>query len=671
MMVHQRVGREVCGDLRVAQAREWLVTNGRGGYASGTIAGALTRRYHGLLVAALAPPVERRLVVAKCEIDILYDGARYALATNCWVDGDVAPQGYRLCESFALVDGVPTWTYACGDALIEQSIAMPRDRDSTAVALRVVRARSALTLTGRILVADRDHHGGALPAPAEFSVTCDSSNGATIRLPLCGRTLYADAPDACFEAASERYTGFALAREAERGLQAVDDYAYLLRFTQELAPGTSGGCVVSLDAASPDLPQAIVERAAGEYRARVASQPTPLLGRLAAAADAFIVRRDAVSGAGTTVIAGYHWFADWGRDTMIALPGLTLRTGRPQVAREILLTFSRAVDGGMLPNRFPDDGSPPEYNTVDAALWFIDAVRAYVAATGDAGFLSDVFPALEAIVDGYAGGTRFGIRLDGDGLITAGVPGVQLTWMDARVGDVVVTPRIGKPIEINALWYAGLRALETLAPLAGRSATRYAQLAASCAAGFTRFWNPQRGFCFDVLDGPGGNDPALRPNQLFALALHAGLFDAGRARAIVDACARELVTSHGLRTLAPSDPAYRGAYGGDPLARDGAYHQGTVWPWLMGPFVRAHLAVYGDIALARTFVAPLVDALGAYGLGTLAEIFEGDPPHAPRGAIAQAWSIAELITALTDIDAYALRSNGAASDASRGAGEGA
>jgi predicted glycogen debranching enzyme len=305
----------------------------------------------------------------------------------------------------------------------------------------------------------------------------------------------------------------------------------------------------------------------------------------------------------------------------------------------------------MLPNRFPDDGSAPEYNTVDAALWFVEAVRAYVERTRDTAFAAELLPQLDGIIDGYVNGTRFGIGVDDDGLVRAGIAGVQLTWMDAKVGDFVVTPRIGKPIEISALWYAALRALEAFAAAAGRPATRYRLLADRCAAGFQRFWNSDRGYCYDVLDGPDGNDPALRPNQLFAVSQHAVALDAGQTRAIVDACTRDLLTSYGLRTLGPREPGYRGHYGGDQAARDGAYHQGTVWPWLIGPFVRAHLRAYADVALTRTYVEPLADALAAYGVGTLGEIFDGDAPHAPRGTIAQAWSVAEFITALDALDA--------------------
>jgi len=645
-MEAHRVGREVTGDLTIAQSREWLVTNGRGGYASGTVAGSLTRRYHGLLVASLAPPVQRRLVVAKCEIDVDYDGSTYALGTNRWTGGAVSPTGYRLCTSFALVDGVPTWTYACGDALIEQSIAMVAGADATALAFRIVRARAPVTIRARILAADRDHHGGALPDPAAFTVAVDAGV-AKVTLPYSRRTLVVYAPGAHIDSASERYAGFELVREAERGLQSSDDYAHVATIAVTLGAGDAAGCVFTLDPSVSRYAHAIVAAARDANRSRAAKAADGTLGALAVAADAFVVVRGDQATAGRTVIAGYHWFADWGRDTMIALPGLTLATGRADVARDILQTFAKAIDGGMLPNRFPDDGAPPEYNTVDAALWYVEAVRAYVEATNDDALLAAIFPALDSIIDAYERGTRFGIHLDTDGLIHAGVPGVQLTWMDAKVGDRVITPRIGKPVEINALWYAALRAMETFAVRMGRDAQRYQTLAQRSADGLARFWNAERGYCYDVLDGPDGNDPALRPNQLFAVALHASALPDDRARAVVDACSRELLTSAGLRTLAPSDPAYVGRYDGDQAARDAAYHQGTVWPWLIGPFVRAHLRVYRDPAMARTFVQPLIDALGAYGIGTLGEIFEGDAPHAPRGTIAQAWSVAELITILS------------------------
>ncbi|HEX3463488.1 MAG TPA: amylo-alpha-1,6-glucosidase [Candidatus Elarobacter sp.] len=661
-----RFGRGLCGDLAAAEVREWLLTNGRGGYAMGTVAGTLTRRYHGLLIAAADPPVTRRLVVARLDLDAGYDGRTYALATNRWRSGAIAPEGWRLAEAFTLEDGLPTWTYALGDALLDVTLAMPHGVDAIAVLLRAVRARSDLAVRGRLIVADRDHHGGSLPDPAGFT-TDVTGDGLTIALPASGAALRVAAPRAVsVETARERYDGYLLPRETERGLQDVDDYLHACTIAWRLSPGDEQGVVASFaahgagDVVSGDARE-IVRARREANRALAGAQRTPLLGRLALAADAFVVaRRSRDAGdtptpatpdlEGTTVIAGYPWFTDWGRDTMISLPGLLLGTGRTDDATAVLRTFAAHVDGGLIPNRFPDAGGPAEYNTIDASLWFVEAVRAYVAETKDASLLADVFPAVEAVIDGYRRGTRYGIGVDADGLVRGGADGLQLTWMDAKIGDRVITPRRGKPVEVNALWYNALRACETFAALLGRSPDVYRADADRTAAAMNRFWSAECGWCYDVLDGPNGDDATFRPNQLFTVSLFATAFDTVRARAIVDACASRLWTSIGLRTLSPDDPAYRGTITGPQEARDAAYHQGTVWPWLLGPFVRAHLRAYGDRDRVRTFVQPLIDALDADAIGTLPEIADGDPPHTPRGCPAQAWSVGELIAVLRLLD---------------------
>lgn len=366
------------------------------------------------------------------------------------------------------------------------------------------------------------------------------------------------------------------------------------------------------------------------------------------AADQFIVRRATPADAqGHSVIAGYPWFSDWGRDTMIALPGLALATGRPEVAASLLRTFAHFVDRGMLPNRFPDVGEAPEYNTADATLWYFEALRAYQAATGDEALARELWPTLQEMVAWHVRGTRYGIRVDpADGLLYAGEPGVQLTWMDAKVEDWVVTPRMGKAVELNALWYNALRCMAAWAEQwGGEPAGPYMAWAERVRAGFGRFWHPTLGYCYDVLDGPDGHEAKLRPNQLFAVALPYSPLDAAQQKAVVDACARELWTPHGLRSLAPGDPAYIGHYGGDRRQRDAAYHQGAVWSWLIGPFVQAHLRVYGDRALARSYLLPLLRHLSAHGVGSISEIFDGDAPFTPRGCFAQAWSVAELLRA--------------------------
>jgi predicted glycogen debranching enzyme len=369
--------------------------------------------------------------------------------------------------------------------------------------------------------------------------------------------------------------------------------------------------------------------------------------QLTLAADQFIASRPlSASDTGHTIIAGYHWFGDWGRDTMISLPGLTLTTKRFDIARSILSTFAQFTNQGMLPNRFPDAGEEPEYNTVDATLWYIEAVRQYVEATGDHTFTKTIFPVLLDMLTWYRKGTRFGIGMDlADHLLHAGEPGLQLTWMDAKVGDWVVTPRIGKPVEINALWYQAWLTLGQLAKILKEPHKEFLQLANSIQTSFQRFWHEPLHRCYDVLDGPHGHDPAPRPNQIFAVSLPHSPLTNEQQQAVVDYCAQHLYTSYGLRSLGPEDPQYVGQYGGDIRKRDGAYHQGTVWGWLLGPFVLAHHRVYRDTNAALSYLEPMAHHLNDYGLGTLGEIFDGEPPFAPRGCIAQAWTVAEVLRA--------------------------
>ncbi|MEO0853853.1 MAG: amylo-alpha-1,6-glucosidase, partial [Cyanobacteria bacterium J06648_11] len=375
------------------------------------------------------------------------------------------------------------------------------------------------------------------------------------------------------------------------------------------------------------------------------------LEQLVLAADQFIVTRPVEDNPdGKTIIAGYPWFGDWGRDTAIALPGLTLATGRPEIARQILLTFARYSDRGMIPNVFPEQGETPQYNTVDAALWYVEAVRAYWEHTSDRDFLADVFPTLQAIVEWHQRGTRYGIALDPeDGLLFAGEPGSQLTWMDAKIGDWVITPRIGKPIEINALWYNALRVVADCARELDQSDREYDRMADRISANFQRFWHGDRGYCYDVLDTPQGNDDTFRPNQIFAVSLpdrastYPALLNLSQRQAIVTAVSRHLLTSYGLRSLHPEHPDYRDRYGGDAVQRDSCYHQGPAWGWLIGPFVRAYLQTGGAKDDARRLLGPIQHHLHDACLGTASEIFDGAPPFPPRGAFAQAWSVAEVV----------------------------
>ena len=654
-------GREICADLKAAESREWLVTNGIGGFACGTVTGVLTRHYHGLLVAALSPPTHRTLLVTKLTETVGYRNCTYPLDTNRWANGMVNPAGYHHLQHFRLDGTIPTWTFACGEALLEKRVWMQQGQNTTYIRYTFTRGSAALKLSLKAFVNYRDFHGGS----SKRTWQIEAIEGG-YRLVADPRAvpfyLLLDRPNITQSSAPTWYENFDLAIERYRGTGDRDRHLHAATFDAILEPGESLTVVASTDSsANLDGQTALDARRAYERELLNLRSRAPYLKpiqepewtrRLVLAADQFIVNRPLSDRPdGKTIIAGYPWFADWGRDTMISLPGLTLFTGRPDIARTILGTYARYLDRGMLPNVFPDRGDTPAYNTADASLWFAEAVRSYYAATGDRDFLEAIFPAIEEIVRWYRQGTRYNIHWDRqDGLIYAGEPGVQVTWMDAKVDDWVVTPRHGKPVEINALWYNTLRIAEAIAKILQRPDGEYRDLAQRTVTGFERFWNRATGYCYDVLDTPSGNDGALRPNQLLAVSLSGvcgkyaqPLLQPRQQKAIVDACSRELLTSYGLRSLAPSDSQYQGRYGGDRYQRDGAYHQGTTWGWLIGPFVEAHFRAYNDPQRALEFLEPMAHHLNGAGLGSISEIFDGDAPMTPRGCFAQAWSVAEVL----------------------------
>ncbi|HXH49159.1 MAG TPA: amylo-alpha-1,6-glucosidase [Terriglobia bacterium] len=648
-------GRETAGDPG-AETREWLVSNGIGGFASGTVTGQLTRRYHGLLTAALKPPLGRTLLVTKFEETVSYFSSEFALSTNRWAGGAVAPEGYQNIEGFLLDGTTPVWIFACADAQVEKRVWMEQGSNTTCVRYNLLRASGPLTLTIKALVNYRDYHSTTRAGDwrmniraVEHGLRVVAFEGSTPFFLLC--------KDAEVQAEHDWYRNFELDVARYRGLDNLDDHLHAGTFRIDLRVGESVTFVLTTDASAGLDGEAAWGRRMDHEQSLLdckgktgplKSPDTPAWVRqLVLAADQFVVSRPLPDDTGArSLIAGYHWFGDWGRDTMVALPGLTLTTGRPEIAASILRTFSRFVDRGMLPNRFPDAGEAPEYNTVDATLWYFEAVRHYFETTRDADFLRGLFPVLEDIVAWHVRGTRYNIHVGpADGLLYAGEAGVQLTWMDAKVGDWVVTPRIGKPIEVNALWYNALVSMGEFARVLGKSAEWFDVQAEKSLQGFSRFWNKDAGWCFDVLDGPQGNDPTLRPNQLFAVSLPASPLSEEQQKSVVDICARRLLTSHGLRSLDPADSQYKGHYGGDPFHRDSAYHQGTVWGWLLGPFVLAYLRVYKDCAQAASFLEPIAYHLRAHGLGTASEIFDGDAPFTPRGCIAQAWTVGEILRA--------------------------
>jgi predicted glycogen debranching enzyme len=658
-------GRDICCNLPAAETREWLVTNGIGGFASGTIAEGMTRRYHGLLIAALDPPLGRNHLVAPVDEIVRYAGASYALATHRWTSGAVDPQGFRFLESFRLDGAIPVWTYALADALLEKRVWMQHGENTTFIHYTLSRASSPLELDLKCLVNYRDFHSST--HAGDWHMKIATVEHGVMVLPFEGATpFYLKSLQASCEPHHEWYRDCFLPRERERGLDDREDHLFAALFQAKLNPGESLTLVATTEAAATlDGAASLTERARYEEALLETWQSQNQMGatsspawlrQLVLAADQFVVKRSLPEEPdGHSIIAGYHWFGDWGRDTMIAVPGLALVTGRSDVAKQILLAFARYVDGGMLPNNFPDAGGKPGYNSVDAAFWYFEAVRQYFAATQDAATLEKLFPVLAGMIDAHVAGTRYNIRVDSaDGLLYAGGPGIQLTWMDAKVGDWVVTPRTGKPVEINALW---INALDTMAKFArqiGKPADSYERFSAQAQHSFQKFWNPDRNCCFDVIDVPSsakiaGKDPALRPNQILAVSLPISPLTRDQQKSIVDLCAQRLLTCYGLRSLAPGEPNYQGHYDGDQRTRDAAYHQGTVWGWLLGPFALAHYRVYGDRAAALRYLEPLGNNISAYGLGTLGEIFEGDPPHAPRGCIAQAWTVGEVLRAWTEI----------------------
>lgn len=671
-------GRAICGDLDAALRREWLVTNGIGGFAAGTIAGAHTRRYHGLLVAALRPPLDRTLLLSKLDEWAEMDGIVYPLACNEFDDGKVDPHGYRQLESFHLDGALPVWRYALADAILEKRIWMVHGQNTTYITYRLERGQRPLRLGIVALANYRDYHGDtqaptwtphleicALPQENGHWQSLDGRFDMKITMTEAATPFFLSAslegeppaqPAAVrFEVIDHLYRNFHWRVEAERQETAHEDLTALGRFYVDLLPGQT----LSLVASTVGVDHAPAAAALSAARTREielldgaqATGEPAWIRQLTLAADQFIVTRDD----GHTVIAGYPWFTDWGRDTMIALPGLALSSGQFSLARSLLHTFARYVSQGMLPNRFPDAGEAlgdGDYNTVDATLWYFEAVRATLAATGDLNLLRALFPVLQEIVEWHIKGTRFNIHVDpSDGLLSAGEAGVQLTWMDAKVEDWVVTPRQGKAVEINALWYHALCLMADFAQRLGQPATDFAARAAQVRSSFARFWRDELGFCADVLDGPNGDDLALRPNQLLAVSLPNSPLEPAQQRRVLDACARHLLTSLGLRSLAPDNPQFIGLYLGNRRTRDGAYHQGTTWAWLIGPFVQAHLRVYQNRAQARAFLEPFRHHLSDAGLGSISEIADGDAPFIPRGCPWQAWSVAEVLRAWKMVNA--------------------
>ncbi|PWU43943.1 amylo-alpha-1,6-glucosidase [Micromonospora globispora] len=640
-MIDIRFGPQVCGDPTTGSSREWLVPDGRGGYAMGTVSGLRTRRYHGLLVVAGETPAARRVgLVSLDPAVILPSGERVRLGAHEWSSGEVDPRGFELLEQFALIDGVPRWRWRVGDVVIERELAMAYGRSCVAVVHRLV-SGGPVRLDLAAVCTWRDAHGER------------RADGPTPRMdPVAGGAVV----EGSFRLAGPDWTpegqwwlGVRHREEAARGLNAEEDLWYAGRFSGALdKPGDTVSVLAWADDLAEEPPAAtgLVEAARRRNRAVVAAaKPAdPVEATLALAADAFVVS----TAAGPDAVAGYPWFGAWSRDTMTSYEGLFLCTNRADEGRALLRAYAATLSEGMLSNTA--DTGRVEYNTVDATLWFLHAVTRHVTVTGDTDLGDELLTALHAVVEAHLAGTRYGIGVDPtDGLLTqGGTPGTALTWMDARVYGVPVTPRTGKPVEVNALWVNGLAGLAELTELVGRDATALWGLHTRAAASFRERFPAPVGWLYDVVDGPapayplGGaahhDDDLLRPNQLLAWSLPYAPLEPDEAT--LRRITAGLFTPLGPRSLSPDSPGFVGRHRGGPAERDSGYHQGTVWPWLIGPFVDA----YRRAGLPTDdLLVGLEGHLTEYGLGSVSETADGSPPHAATGCPFQAWSVAELL----------------------------
>ena len=635
-------------DFTQSYSREWLETNGIGGYASSTVSGAHSRKYHGLLVAAEHPPVGRIVLLSKLVETIVTDSAAYELDCNKFSDS-VHPKGYEYITGFK--KGLFTeYTYAVGNVKFTKTIFMPHGENTTVIRYEIKEADGEFTIKLKPFVAYRDYHT-IKKYDDGINPTYTFKDGQLKVSPYLNTPeLFISVPESIFAPSPDWYKGYVYQGELDRGMDGYEDLFTHGEFYARVKKGDVFNVIISTeDAKKKDAEKfyksEIKRREALISKLKVKDE---FASTLALAADQFVVRRGSDQ---KTVLAGYHWFSDWGRDTMIALPGLCLSTERYTEAKQILKAFSNYISDGMIPNRFPDVGEEPEYNTVDATLWYFVATYQYYKKTEDKEFIvKEMFPLFANIIDWHYKGTRFGIKVDTDGLLSAGEQGSQLTWMDAKVGDWVVTPREGKAVEINALWYNALMIMQEFAKLAGKDDKFYKDKAAATLKSFNKeFHNEISGTLYDVVRGLY-KDSSARPNQVFVLSLPFEMVNKKIGKAILKEIEELLLTPVGLRSLSPKNYHYKGYYAGDWVARDGAYHQGTVWSWLLGPYMSAKIKVEGEQGKeqVRKIIKSFEKHLYEAGIGTVSEIFDGEAPFYPKGCVAQAWGVSEILRVYLD-----------------------
>jgi predicted glycogen debranching enzyme len=630
-------------DFDQVHALEYVETNGLGGFASGTFSGAHSRKYHGLLVASLQPPVERNVIVSKIDETICIDGEYFHLGCNQF-PGTIYPNGVQYLSSFKR-DLFPEWIYKVKGITLRKTLAAIHNENTTVVLYEVLEAADKFTMDLQPFYSCRDFHSLAhanehMGRPYIF----EKGVFRTMNYQGCPE-FFISVPKSVFSEHQTWYRNFEYSQEFMRGMDFREDLYTHGKFTVSLRKGMKVGVIVSLtDPSSRDAFRLFREEKKRREALLVDLGDHEFLRRLAFAADQFIVRRDDQY----TIVAGYPWFSDWGRDTMISIPGLCLVTGRLKEAKKIIQKFSEYVNEGMIPNRFPDSGEVPEYNTIDATLWFFNAIYKYYQYSSDKLFIRNILPVLRDIIDWHYKGTRYGIRVDPkDGLLAGGHEGVQLTWMDAKVDHWVVTPRHGKPVEINALWYNALRIMEYfMNELHYHGDAEFFQMkAAFVYKSFNdSFWNEKDRCLYDCIDKDYFCQD-IRPNQLYALGLPFKVLDPAKAHDVMAIVRKQLLTPRGLRSLSPFHSDYKGKYEGNGRQRDGAYHQGTVWSHLTGIYIEALFHTIGE--QARDEAVLLLNGFSKHfdeaGIGSISEIFDGDPPHTPQGCFAQAWSVAELL----------------------------
>lgn len=664
---HRHVAVPKNAPAEILHRREWLVTNGLGGYASGTIGGIPTRRYHGLLIGALPNPAGRVMMMNSLAESVrLEDRRRFDLG---WVPPNFSAGNRIDLIEFRLELGMPVWRFAGDGIVLERRLGMAYGHNTVFLIYRLLEG-GPVRLELRPALQFRGHDEPVSTAVPEAYPL--HALGSQIELdapdPLPNLRFHIDAQRTTFVIDPMSVPDIAYTTEESRGYASRGQLYSPGRFRADVEPGGSVGLVASTEdwdtcmMLSPD--ELLAAETARRHRLLDAAPPRARTGaaaELVLAADQFVIRpagryedhvRARIAGdEAWTVIAGYHWFTDWGRDTMISLEGLCLATGRISEAGSILRMFSHHIRDGLVPNMFPEGANDGLYHTADATLWFFHAIDRYVRASSDQRTLNELMPKLRAIIDAHINGTRFGIRVDPtDGLLYQGAAGFQLTWMDAKAGDWVVTPRRGKAVEINALWYNALRLMQVWLGASGlvEEVARVRELADQVRVSFEkRFWNPQTGYLNDVVDGEHGDDTACRPNQLFAISLPHPVLVETHWTSVLASVERELLTPLGMRSLSPHHPDYKRNYHGDLLTRDAAYHQGTVWSWLIGPYIDALLRVRpSDIEGARRALDGLIAHLGDGCVGTIGEVFDAEDPYTPGGCVAQAWGVAELLRCL-------------------------